>query len=413
MDELTRSSLAQLAARAQAAGRGADVVDYWCELGEMIAGFALQARGWYDHGYAEKGWRMGFPEDSACCALCQVCDLARPRLPANSASLSDGARATLAEHFKGSDEHDPVAGAARLLARAWAAPADRSPEEAARVTATLCESVAAVAKELEASWSPEMAREALNRCDPRPEYQDYSAARHHVQWRRPEYWSPSVTAGIVGKPAPPSSGEVERALAHCAFLAQGRLFPGLRLDPAHSRYQLGSLRSRSGLAPAESISSWMLSWILDRHFLRTWWLSTEEEIEIAPHESFTVDLAGWRRDRFPSDPASTSSIAGTEPARDRPDWICDQVKPGESADARSRKQSIYQRVGVPWCWLVDVQSRVIRVQKLVGDEYHLELVADGARRVALPPFDSEEIDLGPIFPPPGWRDTGLVEPKDG
>jgi hypothetical protein len=157
----------------------------------------------------------------------------------------------------------------------------------------------------------------------------------------------------------------------------------------------------------------MLSWSLNRHFLRTWWLAIREEIEIAPHEVFTVDLAGWRRDRSPSDPTSTTSIVGTEPARDRPDWICDQVTQGESADARWRKQSIYQRVGVPWYWLVDLQSRVIRVQKLVGDEYHLELVADGARRVALPPFDSEEIDLGAIFPPPGWRDTGSVELKDG
>src|ERR1700729_2441845 len=158
-DKLTASQLAQLAADVHSAGGGAEVFDYWCELGEMIAAMATLARGWPVGSAAEEGvWLMGLPEGSAVCALCQVCDLARPRALKHRGRLTEGARATLTDGLRSSEE-DPTVRAARWLARAWVAPGDLTPGGAARMTSEVCASVAAVAEEFEASWSPEKERE--------------------------------------------------------------------------------------------------------------------------------------------------------------------------------------------------------------------------------------------------------------
>jgi Uma2 family endonuclease len=60
---------------------------------------------------------------------------------------------------------------------------------------------------------------------------------------------------------------------------------------------------------------------------------------------------------------------------------------------------MYQRAGVPWYWIVDMEHRAVRVLRLAGDEYHLELVVNSTRSAILPPFESTEIDLGAVLPP--------------
>jgi Uma2 family endonuclease len=148
---------------------------------------------------------------------------------------------------------------------------------------------------------------------------------------------------------------------------------------------------------------------LERHFTPTWWLGGAEHIELAPRQIRCVGIAGWKRERFASNPRCVYREWSTVPSRSLPDLVCDQVAPRTSADAQQNNQSICQRAGVPWYWVVDLRDHVVRVLRLVAEEYRLELVADGTSCVTLPPFESVEIDLKATFPPQRWGGARSLE----
>jgi Uma2 family endonuclease len=47
-----------------------------------------------------------------------------------------------------------------------------------------------------------------------------------------------------------------------------------------------------------------------------WWIATELEVELAPHEVYRPDVVGWRRSRVPERPTG-------RPVRILPDWVCE------------------------------------------------------------------------------------------
>lgn len=252
MKKLTTPELAELAAHAQAAGRGADVFDYWCELGELIAGFAIQARGFHFQIAADEteAWLMTLLAESSTYALCKACDLARPLAPQRSTQepSTRSARATLPKLSDLGAEDDPAARAARMLAQAALTSPDMPSAWAAHVTTELIESLVAIASEFEASWSAQAASDAMAREHPlwsrTPDLRSRRAAYVYVRDRKPvmaESGSGRAVVGLRGQPAPPSPGEAERALEQCFVLAQGRLSHGPRVLSAHARYKRGSL----------------------------------------------------------------------------------------------------------------------------------------------------------------------------
>src|SRR4051812_20816417 len=55
-----------------------------------------------------------------------------------------------------------------------------------------------------------------------------------------------------------------------------------------------------------------------------WWILPEVEIELAPHEVYCPDIAGWRRDNTPERPSGL-------PVKPRPDWICEVLSPATAS----------------------------------------------------------------------------------
>ncbi|MBM4378011.1 MAG: Uma2 family endonuclease [Deltaproteobacteria bacterium] len=62
-----------------------------------------------------------------------------------------------------------------------------------------------------------------------------------------------------------------------------------------------------------------------------WWIGTEADIELGPHDLVRPDVAGWRRDRHAVRPRG-------RPVRQVPDWVCELVS------ASNRKRDTVEKV---------------------------------------------------------------------
>jgi len=123
-----------------------------------------------------------------------------------------------------------------------------------------------------------------------------------------------------------------------------------------------------------------------------WWILIEPEVELARHQVFIPDLAGWRRSRMPAVPES-------RPIRLAPDWVCELLSPSTARRDRIRKADVYLKSGVPHYWLVDVPERLLEAwEARDGAWVRLGAWSDGDRP-RVPPFDAIELDVGRLFPP--------------
>jgi hypothetical protein len=124
-----------------------------------------------------------------------------------------------------------------------------------------------------------------------------------------------------------------------------------------------------------------------------WWILTEIDVELTPHDIVRPDVSGWRRERVPF-------ISDELPVRIRPDWICEVTSPSNVRHDRLTKASLYASQGVPFYWIVDPEARVLEAFEL-SDERWLRLGAwsdgDTAR---IRPFDAVALDVGTLFFPP-------------
>lgn len=126
-----------------------------------------------------------------------------------------------------------------------------------------------------------------------------------------------------------------------------------------------------------------------------WWILTEVDVRLSPHDIVRPDLAGWRRERLGADPWDTLPIEVV------PDWICEVLSPGNAAHDRVTKRRLYARHRVPYYWLVDPQTRTLEALRLDG-ELWVETGSWGEGDVArVEPFDAIELDVGRLFVPTG------------
>lgn len=124
-----------------------------------------------------------------------------------------------------------------------------------------------------------------------------------------------------------------------------------------------------------------------------WWILTEVDVRLSPHDIVRPDLAGWRRERLGADPWDTLPIEVV------PDWICEVLSPGNAAHDRVTKRRLYARHRVPYYWLVDPQTRTLEALRLEG-ELWVETGSWGQGDVArVEPFDAVELDVGRLFVP--------------
>lgn len=121
-----------------------------------------------------------------------------------------------------------------------------------------------------------------------------------------------------------------------------------------------------------------------------WWIATEVEIELAPHEVYLPDVAGWRIERMPTAPTE-------RPVRVLPDWVCEVLSPSTAARDMGHKQRTYHRSRVSHYWLLDPIEHVLTVYRWTEAGYLLVLVASPGEVMRAEPFDAIEIDIADVF----------------
>jgi Uma2 family endonuclease len=126
-----------------------------------------------------------------------------------------------------------------------------------------------------------------------------------------------------------------------------------------------------------------------------WVILDEPELHFGPAEGPDIlvpDLAGWRRTRLPTRPATAFiSLA--------PDWICEVLSPGTELRDRTQKLEIYAREGVSHLWFVSVHTRHVEVYRLDHETRLWTLLgtAHGDAKVRLVPFEEVELDLSRLW----------------
>lgn len=121
-----------------------------------------------------------------------------------------------------------------------------------------------------------------------------------------------------------------------------------------------------------------------------WWLGTEVEIELATHDVFEPDLAGWRIDRVPAQPLG-------RPVRIAPDWVCEVLSPSTMKRDLGHKLRTYHRARVAHYWIAEPIGDVLSVYRWQETGYLLVLSASPGDVVRAEPFDAIEITVADLF----------------
>ncbi len=121
-----------------------------------------------------------------------------------------------------------------------------------------------------------------------------------------------------------------------------------------------------------------------------WIFMDEPELHFG-RDVVVPDMAGWRRERLPSLPAT----AFIETA---PDWVCEVLSPSTEYYDRGPKRRIYAEAGVSHLWLVDPRVQVLEAFQLTAGQWLLLATVAGADEVKLPPFEAAPFSLGLLWP---------------
>ena len=121
-----------------------------------------------------------------------------------------------------------------------------------------------------------------------------------------------------------------------------------------------------------------------------WWILTEVEIAIEPHEVYRPDVVGWRRERMPEVPKESPLLL-------RPDWICKVLSHSTARNDLVKKMRVYHRASVPHYWIVDPDRETLSVYRFTEDGYLIALMAEPGELVRAEPFGEVELDVGALF----------------
>lgn len=122
-----------------------------------------------------------------------------------------------------------------------------------------------------------------------------------------------------------------------------------------------------------------------------WRIIAEPEIHFLRRiEVNFPDIAGWRRARLPSLPA-TAFIEIV------PDWVCEVLSPGTANTDRRIKMPIYARFGVPHFWLVDPLARTLESYALAEGAWRLTGSFADSDTVRAAPFDALAFTLDRLW----------------
>lgn len=121
-----------------------------------------------------------------------------------------------------------------------------------------------------------------------------------------------------------------------------------------------------------------------------WSIATEVEVELAVHDVFLPDVAGWRKDGV------VERLQG-RPVRARPDWVCEVLSPSNACTDLGPKLTAYLRAGVSHYWAVHTEHETLTVYRATAEGYVLALAAGREDIVRAEPFDAIELRVSDLF----------------
>ena len=121
-----------------------------------------------------------------------------------------------------------------------------------------------------------------------------------------------------------------------------------------------------------------------------WWIGSEIEVELAPHEVYLPDVAGWRVERMPEP-------SDAKPVRIAPDWVCEILSPSTAGRDIGHKQRMYHLAHVGHYWVVEPANQTLTVYRWQEAGYLLALAAGAGDIVRAEPFGAIEVDVAGIF----------------
>jgi Uma2 family endonuclease len=122
-----------------------------------------------------------------------------------------------------------------------------------------------------------------------------------------------------------------------------------------------------------------------------WWLASEVEIELAAHQVYLPDVAGWRVSTMAAPPPQG-------PMRIRPDWVCEILSPSTGRRDLGTKRGHYCAAGVGHYWIVDPLHGVLTVLRNTGAAFEIAAAATADEaEAALEPFAEVTLDLRALF----------------
>lgn len=158
----------------------------------------------------------------------------------------------------------------------------------------------------------------------------------------------------------------------------------------------GVLETHPRPRPRNGIAAARLSGELDRPFARGrggpggWVFIIEPELHLR-FQVVVPDLAGWRRERMPTEPEDAFIEIP-------PDWVCEILSPSTMRLDRGPKRRIYAEAGINHLWLLDPAAGVLEGFALTDGRWLLLDTVLRGETVAIPPFDAVPFPLDDLFP---------------
>jgi Uma2 family endonuclease len=124
-----------------------------------------------------------------------------------------------------------------------------------------------------------------------------------------------------------------------------------------------------------------------------WRFFIEPIIELAEHQVYLPDVAGWRIETMPEQP-DPDQVTFTM----RPDWVCELLSPSTHRNDLQVKRAHYCHAGVGHYWDIDPRTQVMTVLRNNGRAFEIaEVVTAADGDIALEPFPECVLNLGLLF----------------
>lgn len=125
----------------------------------------------------------------------------------------------------------------------------------------------------------------------------------------------------------------------------------------------------------------------------TWHIETSPAIELAAHQVYLPDLAGWQ----------TSTMTTLPPPHQRtnlapPDWVCEILSPTTTERDLGTKRLHYCAAGIGHYWIIDPAYSTLLVLRNMGKAFVVAAAATcDDKNIALEPFPDLHLDLRALF----------------